>query len=216
MAKNLTIIAACCAPAWPSLSRWALLCSGPSLTARARRRRRARTSSSSRPTISATATSAPTGRRNSRRRRSIGWPRDGMRFTQYYAGSTVCAPSRAALMTGLHTGHAWIRGNGEISAARRGRDRRDGAARRRLPHGGHRQVGTRRAGHRRRAGQEGLRLLVRLPRSSARAPAVHGSSLSQRRAVRDRRRARLRQRSVHEGGRGLHREGGHRGRSSSI
>lgn len=40
--------------------------------------------------------------------------REGMRFTQYYAGSTVCAPSRTALMTGLHTGHAWIRGNGEI------------------------------------------------------------------------------------------------------
>ena len=40
--------------------------------------------------------------------------RQGIRFTQYYAGSTVCAPSRAALMTGLHTGHAWIRGNGEI------------------------------------------------------------------------------------------------------
>ena len=40
--------------------------------------------------------------------------REGTRFTQYYAGSTVCAPSRAALMTGLHTGHAWIRGNGEI------------------------------------------------------------------------------------------------------
>jgi hypothetical protein len=38
----------------------------------------------------------------------------GARFTQYYAGSTVCAPSRAALMTGLHTGHTWIRGNGEI------------------------------------------------------------------------------------------------------
>jgi arylsulfatase A len=38
----------------------------------------------------------------------------GIRFTEYYAGSTVCAPSRAALMTGLHTGHAWIRGNGEI------------------------------------------------------------------------------------------------------
>jgi arylsulfatase A len=41
--------------------------------------------------------------------------REGTRFTQYYAGSTVCAPSRTALMTGLHTGHAWIRGNGEIS-----------------------------------------------------------------------------------------------------
>ena len=35
----------------------------------------------------------------------------GIRFTQYYAGSTVCAPSRTALMTGLHTGHASIRGN---------------------------------------------------------------------------------------------------------
>ena len=39
---------------------------------------------------------------------------NGIRFTEYYAGSTVCAPSRAALMTGLHTGHAWIRGNGDI------------------------------------------------------------------------------------------------------
>ena len=35
----------------------------------------------------------------------------GIRFTNYYAGSTVCAPSRGALMTGLHTGHTWIRGN---------------------------------------------------------------------------------------------------------
>jgi len=40
--------------------------------------------------------------------------REGMRFTNYYAGSTVCAPSRAALMTGIHTGHAWVRGNGDI------------------------------------------------------------------------------------------------------
>jgi arylsulfatase A len=38
--------------------------------------------------------------------------REGIRFTQYYAGSTVCAPSRTVLMTGLHTGHASIRGNG--------------------------------------------------------------------------------------------------------
>ena len=36
----------------------------------------------------------------------------GTRFTQFYAGSPVCAPSRCVLMTGLHTGHARIRGNG--------------------------------------------------------------------------------------------------------
>ena len=38
--------------------------------------------------------------------------RDGIRFTQAYAGSTVCAPSRCALMTGLHTGNCRTRGNG--------------------------------------------------------------------------------------------------------
>ncbi len=36
---------------------------------------------------------------------------EGTRFTNAYAGSTVCAPSRGALMTGLHTGHATVRGN---------------------------------------------------------------------------------------------------------
>jgi arylsulfatase A-like enzyme len=40
---------------------------------------------------------------------------EGIRFTDFYAGSTVCAPSRCALMTGLHTGHAFIRGNGNQS-----------------------------------------------------------------------------------------------------
>jgi arylsulfatase A-like enzyme len=37
---------------------------------------------------------------------------EGMKFTRHYAGSTVCAPSRCALMTGLHTGHCRVRGNG--------------------------------------------------------------------------------------------------------
>jgi uncharacterized sulfatase len=35
----------------------------------------------------------------------------GMRFTQFYAGSTVCAPSRSVLMTGRHLGHTTVRGN---------------------------------------------------------------------------------------------------------
>ena len=36
---------------------------------------------------------------------------EGMHFTQFYAGSTVCAPSRAVLMTGKHMGHVSVRGN---------------------------------------------------------------------------------------------------------
>ncbi|MEA4915984.1 arylsulfatase [Proteiniphilum sp.] len=39
---------------------------------------------------------------------------DGIRFTHSYSGTTVSAPSRASLMTGLHTGHTPIRGNKEV------------------------------------------------------------------------------------------------------
>ncbi|UXX80969.1 arylsulfatase [Reichenbachiella carrageenanivorans] len=38
---------------------------------------------------------------------------DGMLFTQHYSGSTVCAPSRSVLLTGLHTGHTFVRSNRE-------------------------------------------------------------------------------------------------------
>lgn len=38
---------------------------------------------------------------------------EGMRFTDFYAGATVCAPSRCVLMTGLHTGHCTVRGNAD-------------------------------------------------------------------------------------------------------
>lgn len=43
---------------------------------------------------------------------------EGMRFTQYYSGSPVCAPSRCVLLTGRHTGHAAIRGNFEVPGTR--------------------------------------------------------------------------------------------------
>ncbi|HUF63000.1 MAG TPA: arylsulfatase [Verrucomicrobiales bacterium] len=39
---------------------------------------------------------------------------EGMRFTSFYAGSTVCAPSRCVLMTGKHAGRARIRGNARL------------------------------------------------------------------------------------------------------
>lgn len=38
----------------------------------------------------------------------------GIKFNQFYAGTSVCAPSRASLMTGLHTGHTPVQGNYEI------------------------------------------------------------------------------------------------------
>jgi len=38
---------------------------------------------------------------------------NGIRFTQFYSGAPVCAPARCVLLTGRHTGHAYIRGNDE-------------------------------------------------------------------------------------------------------
>lgn len=44
--------------------------------------------------------------------------KEGMKFTHFYAGATVCAPSRSVLMTGLHHGHTRVRGNaGKINPA---------------------------------------------------------------------------------------------------
>ena len=40
--------------------------------------------------------------------------KEGTRFTQGYCGTSVCAPSRSSLMTGLHSGHCPIRANREI------------------------------------------------------------------------------------------------------
>ncbi|UFH55795.1 arylsulfatase [Spirosoma sp. KNUC1025] len=40
--------------------------------------------------------------------------KEGMHFTQFYAGTSVCAPSRSSLMTGQHTGHTYVRGNKSV------------------------------------------------------------------------------------------------------
>ncbi len=40
--------------------------------------------------------------------------KEGKLFRQFYAGTSVCAPSRSSLLTGQHTGHTYIRGNKEI------------------------------------------------------------------------------------------------------
>ncbi len=44
--------------------------------------------------------------------------REGIRFTQFYAGAPVCAPSRSVLMTGQHTGHTTVRGNFGVGGVR--------------------------------------------------------------------------------------------------
>jgi arylsulfatase A-like enzyme len=46
--------------------------------------------------------------------------KQGMRFTQCYAGNPVCAPSRCVLMTGYHTGHARVRSNDSIGTLKSG------------------------------------------------------------------------------------------------
>ncbi len=46
---------------------------------------------------------------------------EGMKFTRFYCGQAVCAPSRCSLLTGMHQGHAWIRNNG--NPAERGKPR---------------------------------------------------------------------------------------------
>ncbi len=44
---------------------------------------------------------------------------EGIKLTDFYAGSVVCAPSRSCLMTGLHTGHTRVRGNSSKATGQR-------------------------------------------------------------------------------------------------
>ncbi len=49
-----------------------------------------------------------------------GLARQGIRFTEFYSGSSVCAPARCTLLTGKHTGHAQVRDNYEMGGWQRG------------------------------------------------------------------------------------------------
>ena len=48
---------------------------------------------------------------------------EGIRFTQFYSGAPVCAPSRCVLMTGKHLGHAYIRDNRQAKPGPKARSR---------------------------------------------------------------------------------------------
>jgi arylsulfatase A-like enzyme len=50
--------------------------------------------------------------------------REGTRYLQAYTGTSVCAPARTSLMTGLHMGHSPVRANHEIQPEARCRCRR--------------------------------------------------------------------------------------------
>ncbi|MBE7490030.1 sulfatase-like hydrolase/transferase [bacterium] len=67
---------------------------------------------------------------------------EGLRFTSCYAGSTVCAPSRCCLMTGVHTGHARIRGNDRVPLQPEDATVAESFEKRRLFHLPDRQVGA--------------------------------------------------------------------------
>ena len=96
----------------------------------------------------------------------------GIRFSQHYSGSPVCAPSRGTLLTGFHTGHSQVRDNfelgGWIDSEERGQMSLDpgtytiGRMLRRVCHGRHRQVGPRGAGLPGRAQPARIRLLLRI------------------------------------------------------
>ena len=108
---------------------------------------------------------------------------EGVRFTQCYAGSTVCAPSRCCLMTGMHTGHAQRPRQPTRPAAPRGHHRRRDAERRRLHDGPHRQMGIGRTRHDGDPEPQRLRLLLRLSQSRQRPQLLPGIPLAQRTQV---------------------------------
>ena len=136
---------------------------------------------------------------------------EGMRFTQFYCGSTVCAPSRCSLMTGKHTGHARIRGNARVDLLPRMCTIAEV-----LKAAGYRTglVGKWGLGNRRAVGSSeppGIRRVLRPSRSEACAHAISDANVGERGRDLSRRELRsfaqgLRSGPVHKSGADLHRE----------
>jgi arylsulfatase A-like enzyme len=123
-----------------------------------------------------------------RTRRLDRMAREGLRFTQFYAGATVCAPSRSVLMTGQHHGRTRVRGNAgrmnPIAQALRPDDvtvakalQQAGYATALIGKWGLGDVGPAEV---RAAAQAGLRLLLRVPEPASRSQSLHRIPVAER------------------------------------
>ncbi len=112
---------------------------------------------------------------------------EGLRFTQFYAGSTVCAPSRSVLMTGRHMGHTRVRGNaGAGNYAAQTLTAGDTTVARVLKDAGYTTAligkwGLGEMGSEGEPNRHGLRRLLRRRQSDARAQPLPGLRLAQHR-----------------------------------
>ena len=115
---------------------------------------------------------------DSRRRTSTALAAEGCKFTDFYAGSTVCAPSRCVLMTGLHTGHCRSAGTPSGRCGRRTSPSRRCSSDAGYATGLFGKWGLGARGLRGRADQAGLRRVLRLPRPAPRPQLLPGVPVS--------------------------------------
>ena len=98
--------------------------------------------------------------------------KEGMKFTRFYSGSTVCAPSRSVLMTGQHMGHTHVRGNAGGDMARQSIRNIDVTVAEKMKDAGYKTAligkwGLGRSRTRRASAEARFRLFLRIPKSSS-------------------------------------------------